>query len=178
MVIDGFGPGGAYRTRLLTPPDLRDLQALFERATDYFELATGKPPARDEAPRAFVAGPTTKQVTDKRVIGIIARGGGLVGVLDAIVDWPSDGEWTMGMLLLDPAHRGLGVGSAVLSSYEAWAAQHDVHRLRTAVVSRHQRGIDFLTRSGYSPVSPPESTAAGSPSEGVTFLIKRTKSLS
>ena len=148
MQIPSLGPGGRYHTRLLGPPDLRALQALFERGEDYFAIATGQRPAPDEAPRAFVAGPPTKAVDDKRIIGIFA-GHELVGVLDAITDWPAERAWTMGMLLLDPRHRGQGLGAAVLAAYEAWAASEGATQLQTAVVTHHAPGVRFLERHGY-----------------------------
>lgn len=159
-----LGPAGRYATRLLRPPDLPALQELFERAADYFEIATGNPPARDEAPRAFVAGPPGKAVDDKRVIGVFA-GRELVGVLDALTGWPDPATWTMGMLLLDPAHRCAGLGSAVLEAYEAWAAAEGAATLRTAVVSHHDPGLRFLARHGY------ERQQEGGP-PGVTVLAK------
>lgn len=163
-----LGPGGRYTTRPLTPPDLPHLQRLFETASDYFEIATGTGPAPDEAPRAFVAGPPTKAVDDKRVIGVFA-GSELIGVLDAITDWPAPGDWTMGMLLLAPAHRGGGLGSAVLAAYEAWARRAGAARFRTAIVSHHAPGIRFLERHGY------RRTTADGPhraAPGISFFVK------
>lgn len=172
MEHHAFGPDAAYSTRLLAPPDLRDLQQLFERAADYFELTTGRPPARDEAPRAFVGGPPTKNVKDKRVIGVFAPEEMLVGVLDALTDWPEPGVWAMGMLLLDPAHRSRGLGRAVLAAYEAWAAGEGARSFRTAVVSHHADGIRFLERAGYQRVSTLENYDAGGSRPTVVFFVK------
>ncbi len=172
MRVPSLGPAGAYHTRLLEPPDLRDLQALFERARDYFELATGAPPARDEAARAFVAGPPTKQVTDKRVIGVFTSERALVGVLDAVTDWPEPGTWTMGGLVLDPPHRGRGLGGGVLEAYEAWSAAHGAARFRTALVAHHRRGIRFLQRHGYTQASTVDARDATAGNPTVIILVK------
>ncbi len=163
MNHENLGPDGRYHTRRLEPPDLRNLQALFERAADYFEMTTGNPPAPDEAPRAFVAGPPARSVNDKRTIGVLHLDE-LVGVLDAITDWPEDGIWTVGMLLLDPAHRGAGLGSSILPAFEEWAFSQGATRLRTALVSHHDAGLRFLEQHGYAVVS------GGTPT--VTFLEK------
>ncbi|MEX0690536.1 MAG: GNAT family N-acetyltransferase [Gemmatimonadales bacterium] len=141
---------GRYTTRLLTPPDLHALQALFERGSDYFERVTGRPPAADEAPRAFVAGPPTKEVNDKRTVGLFTLEHALVGVLDAIADWPDDGTWTVGMLLLDPAHRGFGVGSAWFAEWCTWAASEGARGVRTAVTSDDARAERHLIRLGFT----------------------------
>ena len=149
MKRKNLGPNGEYFIRLLQPPDIRAVQAMFERASDYFELATGAPPGSDEATRAFVAGPPSKSVDDKRILGIFDAQNELVGLLDALVDFPSDGDWTMGMLLLDPAHRSAGLGTVVLQEYEAWAVERGARRLHTAVVSHHDRAVRFLETRGY-----------------------------
>lgn len=172
MQRDHFGPGNAYRVRKLAPPDLPALQELFNRAADYFTLVTGAPPATDEAPRAFVAGPPTKSVNDKRVLGIFAADDTLVGVLDALTDWPEDGEWTMGMLLLDPAHRRRGLGAAMLAEYERWAAEEGATRFRTAAVSHHADAISFLERAGYRRISQVENYDAGGARPTVLFFGK------
>ncbi len=172
MELTDFGPGHAYTTRLLAPPDLGALQSLFERGADYFEIVTGAPPAADEAPRAFVAGPPQKSVNDKRVIGIFAADDTLVGVLDALTDWPEPGEWTMGMLLLDPAHRHRGLGRGTLDAYERWAATEGARRVRTAVVAQHAEGVAFLERAGYERISTLENYDAGGARPTVLFFAK------
>lgn len=93
-------------------------------------VVTGLASAADESARAFVAGPASKAVDDKRIIGVFDSEDTLVGVLDALTNFPDDCDWTMGMLLLDPEHRGLGLGTAVLEAYESWAAQQGARQLR------------------------------------------------
>jgi GNAT superfamily N-acetyltransferase len=168
MRIAALDPDRRYHTRLLGPPDLRALQTLFERGGDYFDIATGRRPDPDEAPRAFVAGPPAKAVDDKRIIGIFT-GRELVGVLDAITDWPGTGDWTMGMLLLDPAHRGHGLGTLVLEAYERWAAAEGAVRLHTALVAHHAPGVRFLERHGYRRVS---GSGGMDPPQGVIRFSK------
>jgi GNAT superfamily N-acetyltransferase len=172
MHLDSLGPDTGYHARLLKPPDISALQSLFEKASDYFELATGLTPAPDEAQRAFVAGPPTKAVDDKRMIGAFDSTDALVGVLDALVDFPGDGEWTMGMLLLDPDHRGLGLGRAFLEEYERWAAQCGARRFHTAVVAHHEPGVRFLESRGYERQRELENYDAGGRQATVVFFSK------
>ena len=167
-----LGPNGLYHTRLLQPPDLAALQSLFERGSDYFEIATGAPPAKDEATRAYVAGPPTKSVDDKRVIGVFDAADHLVGVLDAIVDWPQDGVWSMGILLLDPEHRGSGLGKAVLGAFEDWAKGRGAREFRTAVVTHHDAGRRFLSESGYHHEQSVADDPAGASQASILFFTK------
>jgi GNAT superfamily N-acetyltransferase len=172
MQVAKFGPGQAYHTRLLTPADLSALQSLFERASDYFEIATGQRPAPDEAQRAFVGGPPAKSVNEKRTIGVFGADDGLVGMLDAIPDWPADGTWTMGMLLLEPAVRSRGLGGTILQSYERWGQGQGARVFRTAIVAHHEPGIRFLERSGYRRESALPDYNAGGRKATVLFFAK------
>lgn len=172
MEAKNLGPDAACHTRLLNPPDIQAVQALFERAADYFELATGVPPGRDEATRAFVAGPPTKSVDDKRIIGAFDDDEALIGVIDALVDFPGEGDWTMGLLLLDPERRGAGLGSALLREYESWAAAQGAQRFHTALVSNHDRGIRFLEGQGYERKRSVNDYDAGGQTATVVFFSK------
>jgi len=164
--------GARYDTRLLAPPDIQRLQRLFDRCTDYFRIATGAPAVPEEATRAFVAGPPSKEVSDKRIVGIL-QDETLVGVLDSIKDWPSDGVWTMGMLLIDPDHRGKGLGSKVLEEFEGWSASEGAKAFRTALVSHHAEGARFLERFGYARDETMDNYAAGSQVSTIQFFEKR-----
>ncbi len=172
MDAQNLGSDGSYHTRLLTPPDIGSIQALFDRSADYFEIATGAPAAKDEATRAFVAGPPSKSVDEKRTIGVFDRGDELVGVLDAIVDWPDQGAWMMGMLLLDPESRGSGLGTTVLNAYEGWARTLGASEFRTAIVSHHEQGRRFLERTGYRCTSTLDDYNAGAREATVLFYSK------
>ena len=172
MQVHISSPTESFSTRRLTPEDLGGLQTLFERSEDYFRTATGAPPGPDEAQRAFVAGPPGKPVDDKRIIGVF-QDAELVGVIDALTDWPDRGVWMMGMLLLDPAHRGRGLGTQVLDGYESWAAKHGASEFRTALVTHHESGIAFLTARGYRPLSTLENYQAGTAPVQVEFFVKK-----
>jgi GNAT superfamily N-acetyltransferase len=156
MEIHPLDREGHYLTRHLRPPDLVALQRLFVRAADYFMLSTGAPPAPDEAERAFVAGPPTKPVNAKRVIGLFT----------------TDGTWSMGMLLLEPAHRGRGLGSRLLAAYETWARTQGARQFRTALVAHHHAGIQFLERAGYTRESALADYDAGATRPTILFLAK------
>jgi GNAT superfamily N-acetyltransferase len=111
-------------------------------------------------------------VDDKRMIGAFDSSDVLVGVLDALVDFPGDGEWTMGMLLLDPAHRGSGLGRAFLDEYERWAAQCGARRFHTAVVAHHEPGLRFLQSRGYGRQRESQNYDAGGRRATVVFFSK------
>ena len=161
-----------YSTRRLAPPDIHALQALFERGSDYFERVTGTPAGPDEAQRALVAGPPSKEVNDKRTVGLFTADHTLVGVLDAITDWPDGGTWTVGMLLLDPAHRDAGLGFAFFEAWTAWAHSGGARRLRTALTSDDARAGRFLARLGFTEENRLDDYDAGGRRPTIVFYQK------
>ncbi len=171
MNLANFGPGAGYDTRPLAPPDLGDLQSLFERCSDYFQVATGAPPHPEEATRAFVAGPPSKSLDDKRVIGVF-HDGTLVGVIDVLVDWPEPNVWSVGMLMLDPHHRKKGLGAQLVTALEDWGGQNGARSYRTAIVTHHKDGIRFLERCGYVPDTTLDGYDAGSQVSSIRFYAK------
>jgi RimJ/RimL family protein N-acetyltransferase len=169
---DRSGAEGVYQTRPLGPPDLPALQRLFERAAEYFEIATGAPPGPDEAQRAFVGGPPSKAVSEKQSIGVFDGTDTLVGILDAIPDFPEAQVCTIGLLLIDPAVRGRGIGTTVLTAFERHMAAGGMTRLRAAVVAHHAPGLRFLERAGYREVSRLDGYEAADSRPTVVFLEK------
>lgn len=109
---------GVLVIRLLSDADGNDLQRLCERCHDYFELVTGLPVGGAEAQSLFSGLPPGKMYNDKFLFGVF-RSSALVGVIDLIRDWRSERSWTLGLLLLDQAIRGHGVGRALVGLLDA-----------------------------------------------------------
>ena len=111
-------------------------------------------------------------VNDKRTIGLFTADRTLVGVLDAIMDWPDDGTWTIGMLLLDPAHRGAGTGSAFFAAFAEWASSEGARGLRTALTSDDTRGAAYAVRLGFTEENRVENYDAGGKRPTIVFYRK------
>ena len=78
--------------------------------------------------------------------------------------------------MIDPEHRGSGLGKQVLAAYESWAAQRGARKFHSALVSHHDPGIRFLERSGYVRQRVLESHNAGGQQETVVFFAKTPES--
>jgi GNAT superfamily N-acetyltransferase len=136
--------------RELTTADLVDLQALLERAADYFLLHEGRATRATEASDVWAAVPDGIPRSNKRVLGLFAPG--LCGVADVVCDWPRRGTWMIGLLLLDPAARGRAAGTRVIGAIDAAAAGAGADRLRIAVIPANVGGMRFWRRHGFEPV--------------------------
>ncbi|HEV8194786.1 MAG TPA: hypothetical protein VGP82_25320 [Ktedonobacterales bacterium] len=81
-----------YTLVALTPEDGPEVQALPERSADYSELVMGLPPGPAEAQSLYIDLPEGKGYEDKLLLGVFTGERRLVGVLDAIRDYPEPGE--------------------------------------------------------------------------------------
>ena len=141
---------GGGRLRELAEADLDDLQALFERCPDYFLLHEGRPPVASEARDEWDSVPDGSPRSHLHVLGVSAPD--LVGVVEVLRDWPRPGTWNIGLLLLEPATRGRGLGDRVIQAVDAWAARCGAHTLRITVIPANTRGMAFWKRLGFTPV--------------------------
>jgi len=105
-----------YTTRTLGLRDVAELQDLYERCSDFHEVEQGVPTLPDAAERLLSTVPEGKDEADKLVLGVRSGDGRLVGVLDLIRDLPAEGEWWLGLLMLDPAERRRGLGAALVKA--------------------------------------------------------------
>ena len=150
-----------YSLRQLTPEELPLLQDLCERCAGAIqqdaglqpglslEHMIGLPPGLSMAQDLARALPPGKEYDDKFLIGIFAGPQELIGVLDVIRDYPTHSEWWLGVLMLDPARRGKGLGESVSRAVEQWATAAGAHYIRLAVSAQNTRAHQFWQRLGF-----------------------------
>ena len=138
-----------HTTTYLQPQDRTVLQRLLENCADYFELVNGLPPTGSEAQELFENKPPTKTQIDKLVIGLWNNAEKLIGILDAIRDYPQPGEWFIGLLLIDPTYRQHGIGQQMYQAFEQWAVKRGARYIGLGVVEQNTRASEFWQRLGF-----------------------------
>lgn len=140
------------RAAYLWPSDAAQIQALLERSADYSELVTGAPPGPSDGLSLLQDCPEGKTTDDKMVIGLFTDQDTLIGVLDAIRDYPNPRVWWLGLLLIAPDCRGKGLGQDAYRAFERWAGQQGARRIRVGVIEANQRAYRFWARMGFEPI--------------------------
>jgi GNAT superfamily N-acetyltransferase len=146
------------KLRELTRADTAEVQAVYDRAEDYFVLVTGAPAPPEEAAGLWDGLPPDSDPAKLSVHAICEPE--TVGVAAVLRDWPRRGTWLIGLLLLEPAARGRGLGARVVAQVEARARAAAGDRLRVAVIESNAPGLAFWRRLGFTPVPPSRGSSA------------------
>jgi ribosomal protein S18 acetylase RimI-like enzyme len=98
----------------------REIANMRTRASRHFEEQTGKeaPPATLDETLDFT--PEGKTTSDKLVFRAYS-GKYLAGYAEVICDWPSQDQWTIMTLIIDPSFRDVGIGRQLIVAIEETA---------------------------------------------------------
>lgn len=154
-------PAG-YLLTPLAPEDEPLVQVFLERCTDYVELVSGLAPSSATTHDLYIVLPEGKGYEDKFLIGLFTADNELIGVLDAIRDYPQAKEWYLGLLLLEPEQRGHSLGEQVYHAFERWIAQQGAEAVRLTVAEQNERAYRFWQRLGFHEIErqPPQMYGA------------------
>jgi hypothetical protein len=94
-----------YNIKQLSKDNNNIVEKLCEKCTDYYILSDGVFPSKEEIDKIFIDLPPNKNFEDKFLLGAY-KSGELVGIVDIIKDFPTIGEWMLGLMLIEPEERG------------------------------------------------------------------------
>lgn len=133
---------------MLTEYDGAEVADLYARCTDYFMLQDGEPAALADALELFRDIPEEKSVADQTVMGW-RNESGLIAVVAVLRDYPSDGVWYLGFMIVDPVARGQGIGRSIYGTIEQWVADRGAQEMRLAVFEVNEAAERFWRSLGY-----------------------------
>ena len=135
--------------RLLDPVrDRNDVAVLLLQAADYYHLWLGHDPGPKQVDEVFTACPPNCDPARSHRLGLFLDGQ-LAGVAELSFGFPLPEDAYLGLMILAPAARGHGHGSAFTSHLEALA--HPCPRLYLGVLQANTRGRAFWARQGFVP---------------------------
>jgi ribosomal protein S18 acetylase RimI-like enzyme len=125
--------------------DLDALQALHLRCADFVEATTGHPPRDDEATRLLAMVPAGKTPADKQTLGVHSDDE-IVGVVDLLGGYPGPTDWYIGLFLLSPEVRGVGLGTAIVEETVKRVTADGGRALHLIVLQDNPRALAFWRR--------------------------------
>jgi hypothetical protein len=139
--------------RPLEPADEADVLRIFTARSDYFGAAAGRVPGSAELRGMFSSLPDGASDGQKRLLAILADAT-VVGVIDAVLDYPELGTVSLDLFLTDPgsAVHGFGMPIAALAGERALAEGIDTVYAECPAGWTH--GEAFLSSLGFRPSGP------------------------
>ncbi len=159
----------------ITPIDFThttQLQALFERYADYALIVEGGAVSPHAAQEALQETPPGRSLADKFLYCVWHPQAQLVGVLEGMRGYPDESTWWIGLLLLDPAVRGQGLGRRLVQRFGAWAQVQGATALMLGVVADNHPAFAFWQRQGFELVRVSEPRTFGKKVQTVSVLRK------
>jgi ribosomal protein S18 acetylase RimI-like enzyme len=136
--------------RALTPEtDTAALRDLFARAADYVMLETGQPPGDSQITGFFTGAPPGIDPATSLRLGMFLPGGQLVAIADLAFGYPNPDDAYIGLLLIDPNHRGKRLGQQMLGHVFASASTRKARRILIAVLEDNPKAQRFWQKMGF-----------------------------
>ncbi len=128
--------------------DLDAVQTLYDQAADYWLLADLRAPDHQKALDFFVDTPPGSDPAASHRLGLFLDGA-LVGVAELAFDFPEPGDPYLGLMILAPEARSMGLGRVLLAEVERRA--RPAPHLYLGVLEANPRGRAFWEGNGFRP---------------------------
>jgi len=129
--------------------DFDRVSDLADRAADYVRLESGEAPNPEFVRKTLTDKPPVCGPDDIFLRGVERPDGTLAGIATNIRHYYEPGDWYMGLLMLDPAERGSGLGRRVAEHVIAEARADSAPCIRIAVLDVNPKARKFWESLGY-----------------------------
>lgn len=137
-----------YKIKRLSKDDNKVVEELCEKCSDYYILSGGVFPSKEEINDIFTDLPPNKNLEDKFLLGVY-KFEELIGMVDIIKDFPTIGEWTLGLMLIEPGERGNGLGKIIHKELIKWAKGLGAKTFRIGVIEDNHKAFKFWSNLEY-----------------------------
>ncbi|MGC3940225.1 GNAT family N-acetyltransferase [Roseobacter sp. EG26] len=127
-----------------------DALDLAQRAADYVILEVGHAPNAAFIDDFFEAVPPDLNKSDLMNFGVMQQTA-MTGIVCIAKGYELPTDWWIGLLLLDPAYRGSGIGHNVVQLIKTRARKAGMTMLKLAVLESNPRALHFWAREGFVP---------------------------
>ena len=122
---------------------------LFQRAADYVLLESGQAPDASQTQSFFTEAPPGIDPATSLRLGYVL-GGDLIAMAEIAFGFPNPDDAYIGLLLIDPAHRGKRIGQQMLAHIFTVAKHRAAARILIAVFEENSKGHRFWSKMGFA----------------------------
>ncbi len=144
--------------RKITIEDKDAVMDLFSNCEEFFILTEGAMPVDSDG--LFYDLPPGKLAKEKYLYGIFEHSS-LIAAADIVTNYPEEKEWMIGLLLIHPKSRGVGLGKIVHDIIKELAVNEGAEKLRVAVVEQNTKALIFWGKIGYKQIKVTEPIKFG-----------------
>lgn len=161
-----------YTIRRLSPEDSWILQTLYDDCKDYMLLTKGDPASATAAIDEFDEVPEGKTKDDKYLFGLYSNCEKLVGVIEAIRHYPDNDTWWIGLLMMKPEYRRLGLGTSFYYAFEKWISTRKALHISLLVIEANKPARKFWQDLGFQIIRKTGPKTFGKRTHNVLVLKK------
>lgn len=137
------------KVTILDESHVFDIQNLCERCKEYFILDQGTGPSINVGKEILEALPPQLSQSEKYLLGIYNNEKQITAMVDLLKNYPTMNEWMLGLMLIDPEERGLGLGKVIHESLSNWIKYQNGEKIRIGILDNNHRAIKFWSKIGY-----------------------------
>ncbi|QNP73497.1 GNAT family N-acetyltransferase [Streptomyces roseirectus] len=136
--------GRPHTVRDAQPADEPALWSLFQACADYFEAATGLPPAPGDVQSLFYGLPEGADWDDKRILVATDADGTVVALADVVMRYPAPEDCSVGLFLVHRSRQRASLGTSYATHLIRKATETGVRRITATVPRGWESGRRFL----------------------------------
>jgi GNAT superfamily N-acetyltransferase len=129
--------------------DTASVTDLFTRAADYVLLESGQAPGAAQTHSFFTESPPKTDPATSLRLGQFLPDGQLVAIAEVAFGFPNPDDAYIGLLLIDPNHRGKRLGQQMLDHIFKSAKAKGATRILIAVLEENTKGHRFWCKMGF-----------------------------
>ena len=121
----------------------------FARSADYVHLESGQPPSHAQTTDFFTEAPPGIDPATSQHFGLYLADDALAAIATVAYGFPNPDDAYIGLLLIDPDHRGKRLGQQMLDHIFLAAQQRQATRILIAVLQENTKGHRFWSKMGF-----------------------------
>ncbi len=154
-----------YEMNSLSQANIEEIQSLCDSCNDYFLISQGCKTIGNEALDILTSLPPHNDMNDKDVIGIYNTQKKLIGLVDLVKNYPNEGVWIIGLMLIDPKERRKKIGQEMDKIIKTHVLSQSGKAIQLGVLRENKTGRAFWGKLGYLKVGETKSEIKGSQHE-------------
>jgi GNAT superfamily N-acetyltransferase len=160
-----------YLIKPITSSNHSEIKHLYDLCSDYHIMCNGTNATDEDIDNIFKY-TDKKTLDDSLTLGVYNDL--LIGIVDIFKNYPNNGTWMIGLLLLSPNERNKKLGKVIHEEIKKYALSQGAYTLRIGVVEENIKGRRFWDSLGYQKIQS-TTICMGNENHNVDILALKLK---